>query len=103
MGEYSEVEQSFEDINIVSKYNQAGTFAVLEFVRKKGCKILYAGSSTKFGDSGTGKNDSPYAWTKSVNTELVKNYGKWFDILLQSPIFTMCMEGVKYQLVNMLL
>lgn len=80
LGEYSRVEQSFEDINIVSKYNQAGTFAVLEFVRKKGCKILYAGSSTKFGDSGTGKNDSPYAWTKSVNTELVKNYGKWFDI-----------------------
>ena len=80
LGEYSRVEQSFEDINIVSKYNQAGTFAVLEFVRKKGCKILYAGSITKFGDSGTGKNDSPYAWTKSVNTELVKNYGKWFDI-----------------------
>ena len=80
LGEYSRVEQSFEDINIVSKYNQAGTFAVLEFVRKKGCKILYAGSSTKFGDSGTGKNDSPYVVTKSVNTELVKNYGKRFDI-----------------------
>jgi len=80
LGEYSRVEQSFDDIELVSKYNQIGTFAVLEFVRKIGCKLIYAGSSTKFGDQGSGKNDSPYAWTKSANTELVQNYGKWFGI-----------------------
>lgn len=80
LGEYSRVEQSFNDIEIVSKYNQVGTFAVLEFVRKVGCKLIYAGSSTKFGDQGFGKHDSPYAWTKSANTELVQNYGKWFGI-----------------------
>ena len=56
LGEYSRVEQSFDDIEIVSKYNQIGTFAVLEFVRKVGCKLLYAGSSTKFGDQGFGKH-----------------------------------------------
>ena len=80
LGEYSRVEQSFEDISIVWNYNTAGIFAVLEFVRSMGSKIVYAGSSTKFGDNGAGKTSSPYAWTKASNTELVKNYGKWFNI-----------------------
>tara|TARA_B110000971_G_C19897536_1_gene448361 strand:+ start:26 stop:919 length:894 start_codon:yes stop_codon:yes gene_type:complete len=80
LGEYSRVEQSFEDIEKVWQFNKDGIFAVLEFVRKAGCKILYAGSSTKFGDGGVGRNASPYAWTKASNTELVRNYGVWFDV-----------------------
>jgi len=80
LGEYSRVEQSFDDIDRVWSYNKDGIFSVLEFVRKHGCKILYAGSSTKFGDDGLGRNASPYAWTKASNTELVKNYGAWFNI-----------------------
>lgn len=80
LGEYSRVEQSFEDIEKVWKYNKDGIFAVLEFVRKVGCKILYAGSSTKFGDGGLGRSASPYAWTKATNTELVMNYGTWFNV-----------------------
>jgi UDP-glucose 4-epimerase len=80
LGEYSRVEQSFDDIEKVWKFNKDGIFAVLEFVRKSGCKILYAGSSTKFGDGGMGRSASPYAWTKSSNTELVKNYGIWFNV-----------------------
>jgi UDP-glucose 4-epimerase len=80
LGEYSRVEQSFDDIEKVWKFNKNGIFAVLEFVRKHGCKILYAGSSTKFGDGGLGRNASPYAWTKASNTELVKNYGTWCNV-----------------------
>lgn len=80
LGEYSRVEQSFDDIEKVWKFNKDGIFAVLEFVRKSGCKILYAGSSTKFGDGGLGRSASPYAWTKASNTELVQNYGSWFDV-----------------------
>lgn len=80
LGEYSRVEQSFDDIDKVWHFNKDGIFSVLEFVRSSGCKILYAGSSTKFGDGGEGKNASPYAWTKSTNTELVINYGKWFGV-----------------------
>jgi UDP-glucose 4-epimerase len=80
LGEYSRVEQSFEDIEKVWKFNKDGIFAVLEFVRKAGCKILYAGSSTKFGDGGLGRNASPYAWTKASNTELVMNYGIWYNV-----------------------
>lgn len=80
LGEYSRVEQSFDDIEKVWRYNKDGIFAVLEFVRKAGCKILYAGSSTKFGDGGLGRSASPYAWTKATNTELVMNYGMWFNV-----------------------
>lgn len=80
LGEYSRVEQSFDDIEKVWRYNKDGIFAVLEFVRKTGCKILYAGSSTKFGDGGLGRSASPYAWTKASNTELVINYGNWFNV-----------------------
>lgn len=80
LGEYSRVEQSFDDIEKVWRYNKDGIFAVLEFVRRAGCKILYAGSSTKFGDGGMGRSASPYAWTKATNTELVMNYGNWFNV-----------------------
>jgi len=80
LGEYSRVEQSFDDIKKVWQYNKDGIFAVLEFARKTGAKIVYAGSSTKFGDGGLGRNQSPYAWTKASNTELVANYGAWYNV-----------------------
>lgn len=80
LGEYSRVEQSFEDIQNVWKFNKDGIFAVLEFCRKIKAKLIYAGSSTKFGDGGLGRFQSPYAWSKATNTELVKNYGNWFGL-----------------------
>ena len=80
LGEYSRVEQSFEDIEHVWKFNKDGIFAVLEFCRKIKAKLIYAGSSTKFGDGGLGRFQSPYAWSKATNTELVKNYGNWFGL-----------------------
>ena len=80
LGEYSRVEQSFADIEKVWKFNKEGTFSVLEFARKNGAKFIYAGSSTKFGDGGLGRKQSPYAWSKASNTELVENYGNWFNM-----------------------
>lgn len=80
LGEYSRVEQSFDDIETVWKYNKDGIFSVLQFARDNGSKLIYAGSSTKFGDGGLGRNQSPYAWTKATNTELVVNYGEWFNL-----------------------
>jgi len=85
LGEYSRVEQSFDDVEFVWESNVAGTFRVLEYWRKlnqsgKKCKLVYAGSSTKFADGGRGRNQSPYAWTKASNTELVNSYGEWFDL-----------------------
>ncbi|WP_092385931.1 NAD-dependent epimerase/dehydratase family protein [Halopseudomonas salegens] len=80
LGEYSRVEQSFDDIDKVWTMNKQGTFALLQFCRKTGAKLVYAGSSTKFGDGGLGRNQSPYAWSKASNTELVRNYGAWFNV-----------------------
>ncbi len=80
LGEYSRVERSFEDVAKVFEFNKVGTFAVIEFCRKHNAKLVYAGSSTKFGDGGLGRDQSPYAWTKASNTELINNYANWFGI-----------------------
>jgi len=80
LGEYSRVEQSFDDIEVILESNVVGTHSVIEFARKHSCKLIYAGSSTKFADGGLGREQSPYAWSKAINTELVRNYGNWFDI-----------------------
>lgn len=80
LGEYSRVEKSLEEPALVWDLNKDGTFGVLEFWRKCGSKLVYAGSSTKFGDGGLGRIQSPYAWTKASNTELVQNYSAWYGL-----------------------
>jgi UDP-glucose 4-epimerase len=81
LGEYSRTSESFNEPNKTWEYNTEGTFRVLEFARKnKIKKFLYAGSSTKLADGGDGRNQSPYAWTKATNTELVQRYGEWFGL-----------------------
>lgn len=80
LGEYSRVEISLHEPQVVWDLNIAGTFGVLEFWRDKKCKLVYAGSSTKFADGGLGRDQSPYAWTKASNTELVRNYADWYGL-----------------------
>lgn len=85
LGEYSRVEQSFKDLELVWQSNVEGTHRVLEYWRAKNtsdqkCKLVYAGSSTKFADGGMGRDQSPYAWMKASNTEVVENYGRWFNL-----------------------
>lgn len=80
LGEYSRVEQSFTDLPLVWESNVMGAFRVFEYWRKRTCKLVYAGSSTKFADGGMGRDQSPYAWMKASNTELVRNYGTWFGL-----------------------
>ena len=85
LGEYSRVGQSFTDVELVWESNVHGAFRVIEYWRKRNlsgqeCKLVYAGSSTKFADGGMGRDQSPYAWMKASNTELVSNYGRWFDL-----------------------
>lgn len=79
-GEYSRPEPSFDEVDLVLDLNIIGTIGVVEYWRKRKCKLLYAGSSTKFADDGLGRDQSPYSWTKAVNTELVRNYGAWFGL-----------------------
>jgi len=81
LGEYSRVEQSFRDVEMVMRSNKIGTLAVLEYVRKHPeCKLSYAASSTRFGDDGDNADASPYAWSKSSNVKMIQNYADWFNI-----------------------
>ena len=85
LGEYARVEKSLSEPDVVWDLNVAGTFAVVEYWRKRSllghtCKLVYAGSSTKFGDSGLARDATPYAWMKATNTELVRNYGAWYKL-----------------------
>ena len=80
LGEYSRIVKSFDDVDIVWDSNIYGTKQVLDFCHKHKCKLIYAGSSSKFGNNGADEHLSPYAWTKSKNIELIKNYGNWFGL-----------------------
>jgi UDP-glucose 4-epimerase len=80
LGEYSRVEQSFDDFQLVWEYNKLGTRAVLDFVKESGAKLVYAGSSTKFAHDHEGYIKSPYTWSKESNTEFVKLFCEWNSI-----------------------
>jgi len=72
----SRVQPSFENPSGCFDDNVAGTQAVLELAREKGCKVVYAGSSSKHHDP----YDSPYAATKMMGEELCKMYRKCFNV-----------------------
>ena len=59
LGEYSRVERSFEDTELVWDLNKTGTFGVVEYCRHNDVKMVYAGSSTKFADGGLGPRSEP--------------------------------------------
>ena len=84
LGEYSRVAKSIEEPEVVFDLNITGTFGVLEFWRKTKCKLVYAGSSTKGvgarEDGVVGRDLAPYTWMKAVNTELVSNYARWYEL-----------------------
>ncbi len=75
LGEYARVEQSVLEPDIVEDLNTVGTRGVIDFWRQKKCKLVYAGSSTKFGDDGAARFASPYARTKADNSERIKRVG----------------------------
>lgn len=81
LGEYARISTSFEDVAAVYDFNVTGTFAVAEFCRRRGVgKLVYAASSTKFAIEGDGRHQSPYAFTKATNVDLLNDYGRWFGL-----------------------
>lgn len=80
LGEYSRVETSFDDYSLVVQNNLCQFSKVLEYAKKNDSKLVYSGSSTKFGDALGGSEASPYAWTKSTNTKHLINYANWFNL-----------------------
>lgn len=80
LGEYGRVAPSFDDVELVYDLNIQGTFAVAEFCRKRRVKLVYAASSTKFAIEGDGRHQSPYGFTKAVNTDLITDFGRWYGL-----------------------
>lgn len=85
LGEYSRIAPSLTEPAVVWDLNIAGTLAVLEYWREKKCTLVYAGSSTKFVsatsvDEVDGRHRAPYNFAKAMNSELVHNYGRWYDL-----------------------
>lgn len=80
LGEYSRVEQSYEDINLVYKFNTVPFLEVLKLAHHHKAKLIYCGSSTKFARYDKSNIPSPYAWTKKNNTEFLKMYSQWYGL-----------------------
>jgi UDP-glucose 4-epimerase len=80
LGEYSRVEQSFDDIKKVIDYNIRPLYEIIKLVEKNKAKLIYSGSSTKFSIYFPGDIQSPYAWSKKNNTDFINHYSKWKKI-----------------------
>tara|TARA_B100000035_G_scaffold70904_1_gene58273 strand:+ start:14615 stop:15487 length:873 start_codon:yes stop_codon:yes gene_type:complete len=80
LGEYSRVEESFEDIDIVMKSNNNSFFEVIKLAKKLNAKLIYSASSTRFSKGNADEYMSPYSFTKLKNAELLKFYSKWFGL-----------------------
>lgn len=80
LGEYSRIVQSFDDHDLTWEFNLHGTKEVVKFASANGSKLIYAGSSSKFGNDGEDENLNPYAWTKAKNIEYIRNYATWFGL-----------------------
>ncbi len=84
-GEFSRIFQSFKNYKECFDYNIHHSSKVIEFAKDNKIKIIYSATSSNLGNNGKDENLSPYAWSKSKNIELIKNYNRWF--------------GLKYELV----
>ena len=78
LGEYSRVEQSYNDLKTVLDYNVYSIAPVVEFCKTFGAKLIYSASSTKFCEQAGGL--SPYAWSKATNVDYIKNYDDWYGL-----------------------
>jgi UDP-glucose 4-epimerase len=79
-GEYSRIVKSFDDIDYLIETNLYSTSKLIEKCKQWGSKLIYSASSSKFGNNGEDENLSPYSWVKAKMVELIKNYGKWYDL-----------------------
>jgi UDP-glucose 4-epimerase len=71
LGEYSRVGMSFREPEMAWGLNVPGTAAVVHYWYETRAKLIYTGSSTRWGDA-----ESPYSHTKRVNAELIKATGE---------------------------
>jgi UDP-glucose 4-epimerase len=86
-GEFSRIYQSFLRPKECLNSNINNSFEVINFAKDNKIKIIYSATSSALGNSGKDENLSPYAWAKSKNIELIKNYSKWFGLKYELLFF----------------
>jgi UDP-glucose 4-epimerase len=86
-GEFSRIYQSFLDTKKCIDSNIYNSFEVINFAKDNKIKIIYSATSSNLGNNGKDQNSSPYAWSKSKNIELIKNYSKWFGLKYELLFF----------------
>jgi len=79
-GEFSRIYQSFLNMDKCIDYNTVGSHAVFNFCLNNKIKLIYSATSASLGNKGRDKDLSPYAFTKSINLELLENLKKWFKM-----------------------
>ena len=86
-GEFSRIFQSFKNYKNCLEYNIHNSFRVIQFAKDNNIKIIYSATSSNLGNKGKDEDLSPYAWSKSKNIELIKNYSKWFGLKYELVFF----------------
>jgi len=86
-GEFSRIYQSFLRPKECLNSNINNSFEVINFAKDNKIKIIYSATSSALGNNGKDENLSPYAWAKSKNIELIKNYSKWFGLKYELLFF----------------
>ena len=79
-GEFSRIYQSFLKMGECIDSNTVGSHAVFNFCLNNKIKLIYSATSASLGNKGRDKDLSPYAFTKSINLELLENLKRWFKM-----------------------
>jgi UDP-glucose 4-epimerase len=86
-GEFSRIYQSFLNTKKCLNANINNSFEVINFANDNKIKIIYSATSSALGNNGKDQNQSPYAWSKTKNIELIKNYSQWFGLKYELVFF----------------
>ena len=86
-GEFARIYQSFLKMNECIESNSLGSHAVFNFCLTNKIKLIYSATSASLGNKGRDKDLSPYAFTKSINLELLENLKKWFKMKCEIVYF----------------
>tara|TARA_A100000164_G_scaffold34408_1_gene26383 strand:- start:239 stop:1126 length:888 start_codon:yes stop_codon:yes gene_type:complete len=86
-GEFARIYQSFLKMDECIDSNSVGSHAVFNFCLTNKIKLVYSATSASLGNKGRDKDLSPYAFTKSINLELLENLKKWFKMKYEIVYF----------------
>ncbi|MDB3946528.1 NAD-dependent epimerase/dehydratase family protein [Candidatus Pelagibacter sp.] len=86
-GEFSRIFQSFIRPKECLNSNINNSFEVINFANENKIQIIYSATSSALGNNGKDQNQSPYAWAKTKNIELIKNYSEWFNLKYELVFF----------------